>query len=232
MLRCVERGNAYVLSAIHASPRRFCAHSEESPWKSCVHHLLMRDHHSVQLSHRDGHLQTQIHWATLWPVSIKSQFSHGWAECFDNSSCLPCLDDSLHLCRWVTSLFETFIASLKGEYSRMQSDVSWTVIISVSWASFWWIFYAPTPTSLLGKCGSFKMTTRFTAIEMTNTDFKKTHRYVRTIIRSTWGNRRQYNSLVLWIHVAEWAVSLPDVACSCASWSSIPLRVCCILRFG
>lgn len=75
---------------------RLCANSEESLWESSVHHLLVCDHPSVQLPHRDGHLQTQIHRATLRPVAVHCKPPHGWAELYlqvSNSWCWISLDD-------------------------------------------------------------------------------------------------------------------------------------------
>lgn len=55
-------------------------------------------------------------------------------------------------------------ACLESMLLCWESDVSWMVIISVSWASFWWIFYSPSPTSLWTHCCSFHMKARFTIV--------------------------------------------------------------------
>lgn len=57
--------------------RRLCPNSEESLWEPGLHRLLVCDHPSVQLPHRDGHLQTQIHRAALRPVGVDRQLPHG-----------------------------------------------------------------------------------------------------------------------------------------------------------
>lgn len=95
-------------------------------------------------------------------------------------------------------------ASPKGKYLRMQSEVSWTVIISVSWAGLWWIFYAPTPTSLLSKRCGFKMTNRWKFWKRQTLIWKKNAQI----------NETNYQvNLITWL--SEWAgMVLDDEKCT------------------
>lgn len=109
--------------------------------------------------------------------------------------------------------FKTCFASLKGNFLRVQSDVSWTVIISVSWASFWWIFYVPTPTSVYSKHCSFNQVYgNHWSFSNDKHWFKENTHIMRAIIKSSWWNWRQCNSIAVFIHINEWSMRMLDDA--------------------
>ena len=59
---------------------RFSAITEESSWKSGVLLIFVCKHRSVQFFIWHGNLQTEVHWATVWAVSLEGQLCYRYAS--------------------------------------------------------------------------------------------------------------------------------------------------------